>query len=1050
MKWNPQQEKAIYTTDKNIVVSASAGAGKTTVLVARLMKRIQEDQIPVNRVLAMTFTEAAASEMKKRLLRSINEALSKQENVFLRQQLALIPNALITTIHSFCLTILKKYYYVLQLDPEMIINVLEESTVALYQAQALDTALKNAYQENHTDFLELLDYMGEKDFEEYNLRQAILDIAQGARDHLNPEAWFIDTLKNYQTFPSLKDLPEPILYYFFDQLQVQTETFLQAVNDCCGHVSSWGNSDITTRFYTYFDKCRPLLSLMKNHDYVAYRALMEECFDFDFPRSPISGDDDYSSYREAIQKSYDSIMKQLFSEEELLTGIALLQKPVQALVQLTKDYLYSYQELKRKNQAIDFQDMEHYAYQILRANNGSVAKIYQEQLLDIYVDEFQDTNETQNSIIELICRLNNVFRVGDVKQSIYRFRGAKPALMRSCMQEDSSKQELIYLRNNYRSKENIVQFNNALFAQLMNIEGTQDTYTEEDAVEIGIEKQQENGKAVEFYLLDSKEIKGESETSSKDNDIRAQFIANKIIELYQSSNQPHWRDYVVLVRAHALKTNLKKAFEEANIPHFISMPEGFYQSSSVQTVLAYLKILSNPQDDISLITVLKHFYHFSNDDLATLKLKKDKDCSYYDYLHNTNHPVIKEYQEIKDKNLTLTQLLNTIYGIEYYYHNSCNKQERTNLDLLHEKAASFQKKNSSILSFLDFIGKIEDNKTAEANSISADSDVVRVMTVHQSKGLEFPTVLFWSSSQQRIHDAISNVIVDDTLGIGLSTIQMPYRIRFTNPIRQAMIHKATKEELEEQIRLLYVALTRAMNHLIIIDNDKDMNLKPLTYSSLFQKMGYSGWIRNASLKIPTDLLIQPRIATLEPIILPQSVTPYFHLETYHGDTHCKEIISPSSTEMNVRKQTLSFATKGSEVGTSIHEIIEQLPNHNWSEALIKTLNPELSEYWIDALMYFYHTDEYSAIKNFEIKKELPFIARKDNQIIHGFMDMVATSKNECIMIDFKTDRVETNSALVERYSSQIILYKEALKLLYPNHAIKTLIYSFALKCFINI
>jgi len=394
--------------------------------------------------------------------------------------------------------------------------------------------------------------------------------------------------------------------------------------------------------------------------------------------------------------------------------------------------------------------------------------------------------------------------------------------------------------------------------------------------------------------------------------------------------------------------------------------------------------------------------------------------------------------------------LNTIYEIEYYSHHYCNKQERTNLDLLHEKALAFQEKNTSILSFLDFIAKIEENKTAEANSISADADVVRVMTVHQSKGLEFPTVLFWSSSQQRIQDAISNVIVDETLGIGLSTLQMPYRIKTSNPIRQAMIHKATKEELEEQIRLLYVALTRAQNHLIIVDNDKDMNLRPLSYASLFQKIGYSGWIRNASLGIPADLLTMHNITSLTPITLAKNESPSFKLEKYRGSTTKKMVLSPSSTEVNVRKQSLSFARKGSEVGTNIHEIIEQLPNDNWSAELIKTINPTLSEYWIHSLMHFYHSDEYMKMKQLEIKKELPFMVKKENQIIHGFMDMIAISENECIMIDFKTDRVDSSTIFNERYSAQITLYKEALSLLYPNHTIKTMIYSFALKCFINI
>jgi len=1051
MKWNPQQERAINTINKNIVVSASAGAGKTTVLVARLMKRIQEDKIPVNQILAMTFTEAAASEMKKRLLKSLNTSVQTKEDPFLRQQLALIPNAQISTIHSFCLQIIKKYYYLIHLDPEATRNILDESQIALFQKTALDKTIQEAYQKNDENFILLMDLLSERVLHDTPLRDAILEISKIANNSLDTQEWFETTASYYTKYPSIKELPSPILYYFFDDLSVQTELYLEAISNLCHYASSWDDQALFDSFSTFYHKCNELRTYLTQQDYQSFINHLKSIFDFDFPRSPIKNDQHYTKLKKLATSYYDTLLQNSLNEQDFLDDIATLEKPIKELLSLTKQYLHSYQDLKSKNQSIDYNDMEHFAYQILSSNNQGIAKIYQKQFIDIYVDEFQDTNETQNSIIELISSGHNVFRVGDVKQSIYRFRGAKPSIMRSLIQE-AEQNEIIYLNHNYRSKESIVEFNNQLFQQLMNLEGTSDCYNKDDNVQIGVPHQSENCQSIEFILLDRDSILDKSDTlDAKDNDLRAQFIASKIIELYQKDDSKKWSDYVVLVRNHQLKINLKKAFENTNIPHFISMPSGFYESNSVQTILSFLKLLMNPHDNISMIAVLKHLYHISNEELSHLFFTKNKNLSYYTHLSKLNHPLINTLETFTNQSLLLTELLTSVYEIKQYYSMHCNKQERTNLDLLYEKASNFQKKHGGILAFLNYISKIENEQTAEANSIGAGDDVVRVMTVHQSKGLEFPTVFFWSTSQQRIHEEKNNIVVDESLGIGINSILLPYRINRNNLFRSTILHKATKEELEEQIRLLYVALTRAKNHMIIVDTYKELDDTSLSYAGLFKKIGYSGWLRKTKAHIDSSLLNFQVIDVIQETILPKETSVQYDLPVFQNQSLETNFISPSKTELYYRKKELDISQQeGKHIGTHIHHIIENLPSDHWSEKLIREIQEDINTYWIESLMNFYHSEQYTQMKQMHIQKELPFIVKENQQIIHGYMDMVAVNDQDCILIDFKTDAIEEASDLVKIYQPQIQLYKRALEKMYPNHNITTMIYSFSLKEFIVI
>ena len=1053
MKWNQQQLQAIQTVDKNILVSASAGAGKTTVLVARLMKRILEDSVSVDQILAMTFTEAAAAEMKKRLLSSLHKEYQSNPSDYLKKQIALIPNASISTIHSFCLSILKNYYYVLPLDPERLDNILDDGTQAIYQEEALNKVLQKEIEKNDSAFQNLNLLFSAKPIDYQGLKLSIKKLATTALSQIDYSTWLEQAISIYQEYKQMKELPEPLQTYLWDSYRLICTKYQSQLEDLLLHVEQHypTHTEIINEIQLKYEKANYLLECIDLKEYSLFvRSFCNQALE-ELPKNPDRSDTTYGQLRTDFQKYVQSIVTILFDESLLLSDITALKVPLGKLVQLTKDYILEFQQIKETNLCIDFNDMELFAYQILIKNNNQVAEELKVQYIDILVDEFQDSNPIQDTLVSLISRGNNVFRVGDIKQSIYRFRGAKPSIMRSLIQNRNESDQLIYLNYNYRSKQSIVQFNNELFDTLMNLEGLSDQYSSEDYVSTGISAQEENCIPVEFHLIDKENLFTEDQ---QEKDLKATYIASKIIDLYQASENPKWSDYVVLVRSHQLKINLKKAFEQANIPHFISMPSGFYQSPSVSTILSYCQLLLNPKDDISFVSVLLHLYHYTDEEIANIAITKE-DSNYYQFFLNQNHPIVETLHHLQEKMkyLSVTELLSSIYQLEDFYELFCDKQQRTNLDLLYEKASSYQNGSSSLLDFIDYVSKITDEKTSEAISISSEDNVVRVMTIHQSKGLQFPTVLFWSNFRQDIQDEKEFLITDELLGIGVHSLELPNRYRRMNLIRKAISYKNQKEELEEQIRVLYVALTRAQNHMILVDAfSKTPSTSEMKYTHLFDLIGYSGWLYKIFNTIESDSFEIKIIQHVEAKTLPKQLEQVeMKLSRYNKPSVIKDFISPSSTEEFLPNPTLHFGTvHGSDIGTQLHKVIEQLPNTQWTQEDILQVEPKIKTGYLEALLNFSQSSIYQQALTMTIEKELSFAVNLDNSLLHGYIDFVAYDQSSCILIDFKTDSLETPEEFIQRYSSQIMLYQQALAVLYPNRIIECYIYSFYLEEFISI
>ena len=791
---------------------------------------------------------------------------------------------------------------------------------------------------------------------------------------------------------------------------------------------------------------------LQNQDYQAYRAAFLAIVHAVVPPSPDKEDKEYARLRKSLLALEDAQLEILFSEDEFMRDIRYLYPYIKKLVDMCRDYRSAYARIKEEHKVIDFDDMEHFALEILQAKGGRVADIYREKFVEIMVDEFQDSNDVQNQLVMLICRKNNVFRVGDIKQSIYGFRHAKPSLMKGLIDHRGEFDEVIYLSNNYRSKKMIVDFNNDLFKLLMNIDGFSCSYAKEDDVETGVPAQNEDNVPICFHAVYHNEIKEAEGIIVSKNELKASYIANQILEI-KEREQRKWKDFVVLVRGNARKDDMKKIFDELNIPYFIDIKYGFYQSNAVQVILSAMKCILHPHDDISFTaTMLSPLFRKSTMDFAQAKLQKEKGQSYYSWFCEHPFPGFEILQELifQHGRLRISELINKLYEMQDYYRLHTSIQEKTNLDLLFEKAVQFEDQYASGLSsFLSQIEQIKDAQTAEAIPIGAEADVVRVMSIHQSKGLQFPVVFLWSTDKQTPIEFKDFCISDSELGLAMKAMDLPQRYVRTTIPRIAMEHKKDKEELEEEMRILYVATTRAQTQMHIVDCilELDAYKHPLSMSQVYNRNGYTSWILQTFLCNPSPLFTVKEVHRLWHSEVQQAEAGVYHpFRVYEKPSKSIELVTASAQEAReLPAFTFDDDMQGSDYGTMMHKMIEALQAPIWSrDVILQVANQqlvELKEWDIQTLLQLGKDPDYLLAYRGDVHHEMPFMVKDGLQILHGYMDFVSIQNDRMIILDFKTDSLKEDAEFIQRYKGQLAMYKKAMHILYPKHSITTCIYS---------
>ncbi len=1054
MNFNQEQQAAINSLGKNIMVSASAGSGKTTVLIARLMKRIVEDKVSLDEICALTFTEKAASEMKKRLAASLHEHYQHDATPFIRRQLTLLTTTQISTIHSFCLSIIREFGYLIGFEQSRIKNILDDLTRYRLEQEAIKMVLDKYYKMDSEAFRALSLAYSTRAHSDDRLAQDVINLHNLALTQLNADTWLDEQKTRYQ-INSFKQAPEILQSIFnkylrehfqplLDQYQALKRGFVDHSESF--DVVSWDDFMTSLDLYLKEQAWDKMVDLLKSYENISIEI-------FKANKTNIKPElKDFNEDIKAFRNAFSDFPWHLIFTNESPEVYKQNQQFSELLVDLTIDFKNNYEALKVKEKALDFNDLEQATYTILSHPSGLAKTTLQARFKDILVDEYQDTNYFQDRIIELIARTNNVFRVGDVKQSIYGFRNAKPELMRRRMKQVDDLNQVLYLSNNYRSKENIVDFSNELFSTLMNLEFLGSEYTRQDRVKIGVNKQRENNLPVTYFQVDFDQtmlVDGQAVSINRNRALLnkiAQDIQNRI----QSGTKP--KDICVLARSHAVKKDLKEAFELLKIPYFFDDFEGFTNAWSIFDILNALQVFHNPLEDYYCLSfLLSGFCGLNENDIAELKSRFPHQ-PLYNSLKEVNPNLYQDinslFEQLKDQSLISQLILITQFN-GYYYHHLDNNQ-RNNVNFLFEKARNFF---GSSLEFVDFIKDDVNVRSSNAAIDDETSNRVKVMTIHAAKGLQFPIVYYFMPKKINFTDSNDLCIMDTDLGLCFNSLDFNTNYRTKTKLRLAFELFYKDKEINESLRTLYVALTRAQNELVLIDGYEEKDdttdvLANLNWHGLISGMGHA-------LLIKAFLAINP-LPYVETVI--ETISDVHTVDTYKSestwpfeisDYQPSSLLSSDETRVSYDYQLdLTAGLNASEIGTILHRVISELPGKLWNDLDLAPY--QLTDGQQQQLLRYNRHPMTQQLWTNKVYREVGFTHHHEGEIHVGVMDMVVESEHEIWLIDFKSDRVAAVEALIHRYQSQLDGYRAFLKTQFPNKTITTYLYSFSLNDYFQV
>ena len=1040
MEFSQAQQEAIKSKDVNIVVSASAGAGKTTVLVERLMKRMFIDGVSLDEILAMTFTEAAAGNMKKKLIKALNKKildpeLAQSEKEFCEKQIILVQNALICTIHSFSQTIIKNNYAAIGLDPEIIENIIDDVTAYKLEVEALNIILKEELDHNFMQYNNLLKYISSDIYHVDTLNKYLLQISKTARNTIDENAWYAKIIALNQEVNDFSQIPLLFKEPFINDINIKITKTINKLQELELMASSneKGQPQLISDITSKFKQAKKSLT----SDYSQAIANLKIALNVKIKSIPKF--EEYKELRnEILSDNYQSLIPYLIEPHIIVSRFNETARINCYLLSLAQRLAHNFQALKVKNKAMDFSDMEHYAYQILKANDFEVSKDYQVKLKEIMVDEFQDTNDIQNAMVEMISNGHNVFRVGDMKQSIYKFRGAKPTIMQSLINDESIKK--IYLPNNYRSSANIVSFNNLVFKDLLQDSNVNINFTDLDTQITELDYQFKDLAPIELVSF----VKNQEKAQIKSNPV-ASWICRDIIDKVKS-NKYQFKDLCILVRGHADKIDLKYELNKANIPNFVDDHSGYLSSYSATTIINYFKIILDPHDNLAFTAILASpLYNFSDDELV----KYFSRAGYYEALKEINHQVIIDYQRLKGVyyKFGILELFNELMILNNYYHTKISKQEKVDLDLLVDNIINF--KSNSLVSFLEYIKIAEEKTKNDAIPISNEANVVKVMTIHHSKGLEFEVCYLYTPNKSPLVKPQDNLVIDEQLGIGINYVMDEY-LTTTSIQKQAIIHRNQIEELSEFIRIFYVATTRPKNRLYIVEKENSTTFDQKEISiKLNDRLNFTDLLAASSIK-DADIFNHQ-------ILNSDSIMDYDYLPVLnpkHSVIKINEKII-TTLEKTIPSEgghdiELNFS-RGQEIGNLYHQAMEKLPyNKLVNIEIIKELNPKLNDDQVKKIYNCYHSDFFQVLIGKDFHCEYNFTRLVNNKLKTGIVDFIAMDNENIYIVDYKTDTNISESELKIRYQKQLNEYKTTFKGIFSNKNVFTYIYSFNLETFIQV
>ena len=865
-----EQQQAIDDRDLDILVSASAGSGKTTVLVERLMQEILTGT-GVNELLVVTFTKAAAQEMKAKIKSALEQRLNKHEKlkIDLREQLNLIDAANISTIDAFCLDVIHRFYYVIDLDPSFSV-LTDETQAALMRERALQEIESEFLENDDQAFIAFYEnFAGDRSAE--SARDLLLDLYNYAMAKPDYRDWLKSLPTQYEIGDDVTHSKlwqksiKPYLLTTFSDLKEKLEQLLATAAMETKELAKVKDS------FQLFDKCLQnyLASIESDENYDKQRELLRSCLFTSFRKSSKWDEDLLDFYEECVELKKDA-SEQVFTSFTSFYAtnekeqIALLNKGHQIMTAIVKAELAlieRFDQLKRAENLVDYSDMEQFAYQILSqdtSNSQMARSFYQTKFKEILVDEYQDINPLQERILQLIKKdgQNNLFMVGDVKQSIYGFRQAEPSLFLHKYQEaakDENKQdERILLSANFRSTKPVIKLVNQVFDHVLTTDFGGIDYQKEGQLVLGANYYPEKLPQASELIYSEKDGQDGSTNAEDEDEIDSAEIAmvinrikqfkNENLQVYDTQTKEKrnfkYSDIAILTRSRSDNLAIMQEFAKNDIPLLVTDAKNYFQTLELTIVLNYLRIIDNPDQDIPLVAVLRSpLFNFTETDLAKIRVHS-KNTGFYDAL--TSYVAVNDELSQKTKiflnqleelrhfaaNHRISELIWSIYErtnlLEIMTALPNGKQRRVNLEALYERASSYESAGfKGLYQFINFIERMRRSQKDLAQPLVTKEagDSVRLMTVHGSKGLEFP-IVFYIGLQHRyqMRDLSGNYIINAN-NLGLTIRQEHYR---ADTLLKSYDNIAQKQQLlEEEARILYVGMTRARQKLILITEVKN-------------------------------------------------------------------------------------------------------------------------------------------------------------------------------------------------------------------------------------
>ncbi|MDP3386489.1 MAG: helicase-exonuclease AddAB subunit AddA [Eubacteriales bacterium] len=881
MKWTDEQKMAIDSRDKNLLVSAAAGSGKTAVLVERIIQTVIHEKVNLDRLLVVTFTNAAAGSMKEKIQTKINEAILNQDihYSFLKKQMHLIHKSHISTIHSFCFNVLRKYFYLIDIDPGFRVMDTNDSNIMLNEI--IEEVLERHYEKKDPDYVRFVGSYAENRGDSL-VTDIIYKTYKILMSYPEPFTWFDDAIAALDTghnriedtiwMSTIKKEARKHIEFAYREIQHAMKICPEDMPYRAALIKD--NENITgllNNLDNDFEKFRENLTNISHERLKSVSAKNQECFGIELTDTIKAK---RQLYKDVLDKTKGIIPQK--SLRQLTEDINEMHPTMKVLSQIIKEVSSEFHRKKLSKKCLDFNDAEHLTLSVLKYDEA--ANYYKDKFKYIYIDEYQDSNGVQEEIINRIKRDNNVFMVGDVKQSIYRFRQADPTLFidkynlyRS--ENDTYDNKLVLLNRNFRSRPEILDFINDIFQNIMHEDCGEIDYDADSFLLSGdvFEKKEDS---VEINVLEKRPVDelDEELQELKTNQLEASFIVSRIKELVgDNSSKIKYMDIVILLRSAARWSSVfEEVFFDNDIPLYSDISSSYFDTMEIKVMINLLRLLDNSKQDIPLLSVMKsHIGGFSIDELIRIRVIHPINgyheaihkytLTYDDYLSEKIKGFLSRINDWKWRSRH-TKLGSLIWEIltetNYYYFNGMlpnGNMRQGNLRLLADRAGIYEAEgNTGIFDFIAYLEKIGQSygDMSTAKLLGENDNVVRLMTIHKSKGLEFPIVICAGLSKRfNMTDLNDQIIISKKCLVAPKFIDPEKRIfRETLP-RYASKIQMRNESISEEMRVLYVALTRAIDKLILVGtvNSFEKWVQKCTeescdYYHIVSKRNYFDWI----------------------------------------------------------------------------------------------------------------------------------------------------------------------------------------------------------------